>query len=52
MNHALDSGYRTGDIMAEGCTQVSCSKMGEVLRTYIESKASKSAVEAFLETQH
>jgi len=27
----LDAGYRTGDIMQEGCTQVSCSKMGELV---------------------
>ena len=27
----LDAGYRTGDIAAEGCTQVTCSKMGDVL---------------------
>ena len=46
MNHALDSGFRTVDIMSEGCTEVSCSKMGEVLKTFIESKAGKSAVAA------
>lgn len=28
---ALDAGYRTGDIMAEGCTKVSCSGMGDVI---------------------
>jgi 3-isopropylmalate dehydrogenase len=28
---ALNEGYRTGDIMAEGCTLVTCSKMGEIL---------------------
>lgn len=28
---ALDKGYRTGDIMSEGCTQLKCSEMGEVL---------------------
>ncbi|NJN20093.1 MAG: 3-isopropylmalate dehydrogenase [Leptolyngbya sp. RL_3_1] len=27
----LDQGYRTGDIMAEGATQVGCKAMGEVL---------------------
>ena len=26
-----DDGYRTGDIMSEGCTQVGCVKMGEIL---------------------
>ncbi|KAI3430350.1 hypothetical protein D9Q98_004945 [Chlorella vulgaris] len=28
---ALDAGFRTGDIMQPGCTQVGCRKMGEVL---------------------
>jgi hypothetical protein len=46
VNHVLDSGYRTGDIMAEGCTQVTCSKMGELLLEFVESKAGKSAVAA------
>ena len=32
---ALDKGYRTGDIMGEGCTQVSCSKMGEILGEFV-----------------
>jgi 3-isopropylmalate dehydrogenase len=27
----LDEGYRTGDIMAEGCTQVGCSEMGTLI---------------------
>ena len=27
----LNAGYRTGDIMQEGCTCVSCSKMGELV---------------------
>ena len=28
---ALDAGYRTGDIMQPGCTQVGCKQMGEVV---------------------
>lgn len=32
---ALDEGYRTGDIMGEGCTQVTCSKMGEILGGFV-----------------
>ena len=27
----LAEGYRTGDIMSEGCTLVGCSKMGDLL---------------------
>ena len=27
----LDAGYRTGDIAAEGCKQVTCSEMGNAL---------------------
>ena len=29
VNKALDDGYRTGDIMSEGMTQVTCSEMGD-----------------------
>ena len=29
VNKALDNGYRTGDIMSEGMTQVTCSEMGD-----------------------
>jgi 3-isopropylmalate dehydrogenase len=46
VNHVLDSGYRTGDIMSEGCTEVSCSKMGELLMAFIEKKTEKSEVVA------
>lgn len=28
---ALDEGYRTGDIMSEGCKQVGCSEMGTLI---------------------
>ena len=31
VSDCLDDGYRTGDIMSEGCTQVGCVKMGEIL---------------------
>ncbi len=35
ISSVLDSGKRTGDIMSEGCTQISTSKMGDaVLETY------------------
>ena len=32
VNKALDAGLRTGDMMAEGCTPVSCSEMGDAIR--------------------
>ena len=28
----LDSGVRTGDIMSEGCTQITTSDMGKAIR--------------------
>ncbi len=31
VRQVLQEGYRTGDIMSEGCTQVSCSKMGDLI---------------------
>ena len=31
VNKVLDMGYRTGDIMSEGCTKLSCSQMGTVI---------------------
>ena len=31
VNKALDDGYRTGDIMQEGKTRVSCSEMGSII---------------------
>ena len=31
VNKALDDGYRTGDIMQEGCTKVGCKEMGDVI---------------------
>ena len=37
VNDALDEGYRTGDIMSSGCTQVGCKKMGEILMEKIKA---------------
>jgi 3-isopropylmalate dehydrogenase len=37
VNSALDEGYRTGDIMGEGCKQVTCTQMGEVLAKSVMS---------------
>lgn len=31
VNKALDAGLRTGDMMADGCTPVSCSEMGDAI---------------------
>lgn len=31
VNKVLDDGYRTGDIMQDGCTKVSCSQMGDLV---------------------
>lgn len=31
VNKVLDEGYRTGDIMQDGCTKVSCSEMGNLV---------------------
>ena len=35
VNAVLDAGYRTADCMSEGCTQLSCSAMGEKIREQI-----------------
>ncbi len=32
----LKKGYRTVDIMSEGCTQVSCTEMGDLLADEIK----------------
>ena len=37
VNDLLDDGYRTGDIMSEGCTQVGCTKMGEILMAKLKA---------------
>jgi 3-isopropylmalate dehydrogenase len=31
VSRVLEAGYRTGDIMSEGCTRVSCSEMGDLV---------------------
>ena len=38
VSDCLDDGFRTGDIMSEGCTQVGCIKMGEILMEKIKAK--------------
>ena len=35
VNDVLDGGYRTGDIMQEGCKKVSCSEMGDLVTARI-----------------
>lgn len=35
VNAVLDKGYRTGDIMQEGCVKVKCSKMGDLVAANI-----------------
>ena len=37
VSDCLDDGYRTGDIMSEGCTQVGCVKMSEILMEKIKA---------------
>ena len=31
VNKVLDEGYRTGDIMQDGCTKATCSEMGDLV---------------------
>ncbi|MBQ8893317.1 MAG: 3-isopropylmalate dehydrogenase [Clostridia bacterium] len=35
VNQVLDNGYRTGDIMQEGCKKVACNEMGDLVASYI-----------------
>jgi 3-isopropylmalate dehydrogenase len=35
VNRVLDEGYRTGDIMQEGCRRVTCSEMGDLVKTHL-----------------
>lgn len=35
VDKVLDMNYRTGDIMQQGCTKVSCSEMGDLIRDNI-----------------
>ena len=39
---ALDAGYRTGDIMQPGCSQVGCRQMGEVVLQQLEKAFAKA----------
>lgn len=36
VNKVLDDGYRTGDIMQEGCKKVFCSEMGDLVEANIQ----------------
>lgn len=36
VKQVLKDGFRTGDIMSQGCTQVGCSKMGDLLTERIQ----------------
>ncbi|MEL6496728.1 MAG: 3-isopropylmalate dehydrogenase [Cyanobacteria bacterium J06623_7] len=38
VNQVLDRGYRTGDIMSAGMTQVGCKEMGEILLKTLSDK--------------
>ena len=40
VDRVLRAGYRTGDLMAEGCTQLGCRAMGEQLLAALESDLS------------
>jgi len=40
VDRVLSAGYRTGDLMAEGCTQLGCRAMGEQLLAALESDLS------------
>ncbi|MBD5144175.1 MAG: 3-isopropylmalate dehydrogenase [Ruminococcus sp.] len=35
VQQVLEDGYRTGDIMSEGCKQIKCSEMGDLIAKYI-----------------
>ena len=36
VNEVLSAGYRTVDIMEEGCEQLTCSQMGDKITSYIK----------------
>ena len=36
VRQVLKAGYRTGDIMADGCTRVGCRQMGDLLAERIQ----------------
>ena len=35
VNAVLDAGYRTADMMADGCTKVGCTEMGNKILEHI-----------------
>ena len=37
VDRVLAQGYRTGDLMAEGCTQLGCRAMGDQLLAALEA---------------
>ena len=37
VKRVLQKGYRTMDIMSEGCKQVTCSKMGDLITSELKS---------------
>jgi 3-isopropylmalate dehydrogenase len=37
VDHVLAAGYRTGDLMAEGCTPLGCKAMGDQLLAALEA---------------
>ena len=43
VDQALDAGYRTGDIMQDGMTQVGCKEMGDVLMKILEEESKVAA---------
>ena len=43
VDQALDAGYRTGDIMQDGMTQVGCKEMGDVLMKILEEESRVAA---------
>ncbi|WWR14643.1 3-isopropylmalate dehydrogenase [Lachnospiraceae bacterium JLR.KK008] len=40
VRRALKEGWRTGDIMSEGCRQIGCSEMGHIITEYITNRIS------------
>ena len=43
VQNVLNSGTRTADIMADGCTEVSCSAMGDALINELRKQNAKAA---------
>ena len=42
VKQVLKEGYRTADIMSEGCTKVGCSRMGDLLAERIWERKGKA----------